>query len=102
MFRALGESHRQLARRQLRLLQSQLDDLAPDLLGDAVPDAPRRGRTVAHSLRPAGSVKIVPVSLYRDQGGRRVPRKDGAQPSLADRLHLPEGHRVGWYYLSTV
>src|SRR3954466_8746252 len=57
----VGESHRQLARRQLRLLQSQLDDLAPDLLGDAVPDAPRPGRTLAQSLRPAGSVKIVPA-----------------------------------------
>src|SRR3954466_16409576 len=57
----VGESHRQLARRQLRLLQSQVDDLAPDLLGDAVPDAPRPGRTVAQSLRPAGSVKIVPA-----------------------------------------
>src|SRR4051812_23387029 len=57
----LGESHPQPARRQLRLPQSQVDDLAPDLLGDAVPAPPRPGRTVAQSLRPAGSVKIVPA-----------------------------------------
>src|SRR5437763_1949946 len=41
--------------------QRQVDDLGPDLLGNAVPDAPRPGRTVAQSLRPAGSVKIVPA-----------------------------------------
>ena len=34
--------------------------------------------------------------LRGDQGRGRVPRQDhGPQPALADRLHLPEGHRLG-------
>ena len=34
--------------------------------------------------------------LHRDQGRRRVQgQDDGAQPALADRLHLSEGHRLG-------
>ena len=36
-------------------------------------------------------------SLHRDQGGERVPGQDHrAEPALADRLHLPEGHWLGW------
>jgi transposase InsO family protein len=27
---------------------------------------------------------------------------DGAKPALADGLHLSQGHRLGWFYLSTV
>ena len=34
--------------------------------------------------------------LHRHQGGRRVQGQDhGAQPALADRLHLSQGHRLG-------
>ena len=34
--------------------------------------------------------------LHRHEGGRRVQGQDhGAQPALADRLHLSEGHRLG-------
>ena len=34
--------------------------------------------------------------LHRDEGGRRVQRQDdGAQPALADRLHVSEGDRLG-------
>ena len=34
--------------------------------------------------------------LHRHQGRRRVQgQDDGAQPALADRLHLSEGHRLG-------
>src|SRR5712675_2317935 len=41
--------------------------------------------------------------LHRDEGGRRVQGQDhGAQSALADRLHLSESHRWGWFYLSTV
>ena len=32
----------------------------------------------------------------RHQGGRWVPRQDhGPEPTLANRLHLPQGHRLG-------
>ena len=34
--------------------------------------------------------------LHRHQGGRRVQGQDHSpQPALADRLHLPQGHRLG-------
>lgn len=34
---------------------------------------------------------------------RRGHRQDhGTQPALADRLHLSQGDRLGWHYLSTV
>jgi putative transposase len=34
--------------------------------------------------------------LHRHQGGRRVQgQDDGAQPAVADRLHLSQGHRLG-------
>jgi len=39
---------------------------------------------------------ITSLSLHRHQGGVRVQgQDDGAQPALADRLHLPEDHRLG-------
>ena len=38
-----------------------------------------------------------------DHGRRRVQGQDRqAQSAVADRLHLPQGHRVGWFYLSTI
>src|SRR5215470_15691126 len=41
--------------------------------------------------------------LYPDESGRSLrPSDDRAQPALADRLHLAQGHRLGWFYLSTV
>jgi hypothetical protein len=41
--------------------------------------------------------------LHRHQSGRGVQGQDhGAQPALADRLHLSQDHGWGWYYLSTV
>src|SRR4051812_18869022 len=81
----VGESPRQLARRQLRLLQSQIDDLAPDLFGDAVPDAPRPGRTVAQSLRPAGSVKIVPAVERGRWNAELLQRPANRQVGLLDQ-----------------
>src|SRR5829696_10191681 len=59
--RAIRRDRRRCTRHHCRSAASGGYDLAPDLLGDAVPDAPRPGRTVAQSLRPAGSVKIVPA-----------------------------------------
>ena len=49
------------------------------------------------SLSPAqGARSHHQPGLHRDQGRRRVQGQDhGAQPALADRLHLSEGHRVG-------
>jgi transposase-like protein len=39
---------------------------------------------------------LITSPAYIVISGGRVPRQDhGAQPALADRLHLPEGHRLG-------
>ena len=39
---------------------------------------------------------ITSPGLHRHQGGRRVQGQDhGPQPALADRLHLPQGDRLG-------
>ena len=41
--------------------------------------------------------------FHRRQGGRRVQgQDDGTEPAMADRLHLPAGDRLGWFYLSTI
>ena len=30
------------------------------------------------------------------------PTRPRHQPALTDRLHVPGGHRLGWFYLSSV
>jgi len=42
-----------------------------------------------------GCVSLKAASAVQGQDQRH-------QPTLADRLHLPQDHRLGWYYLSTV
>src|SRR5262249_4854217 len=38
----------------------------------------------------------VEPGLHLDEGGRSLRQSDDrAQPALADRLHLPQGHRLG-------
>jgi hypothetical protein len=60
------EACRQFPWRQLWLIQGQLHDLATDIVGDAIPDAVRPGRSVFQGLRPAG---LVEVADY-DEGAR--------------------------------
>ncbi len=92
--------------------------MEPDPRRGARPDPrtrPRRARAVAARAgsavyRRAGllrlrSVRLPPAEsagvdhqpgIHRDEGGRRVRTQDhGAEPALADRLHLPQGHRLG-------
>ena len=41
--------------------------------------------------------------LNRDQGRRRIRGQDHrTQSAVADRFHLSQGDRLGWFYLSTV
>src|SRR5205085_8478316 len=58
---AIGKAHGQLARRQRRLLDRQLDDVLAHVIGDAVPDAVRPRRAIGQRLRPAVTVSVVPA-----------------------------------------
>src|SRR4051794_31843552 len=82
---ARREAHRQLAGRQLRLLQRQVEDPAPDLLRDAVPDATRPGRTVAQSLRPTRLVEIVPAIERGSRDAEQLQRLADRQRGLLDQ-----------------
>ena len=43
---------------------------------------------------------ITSSGLHRHQSGRGIQGQDhGAQPALANRLHLSQDHGMGWYYL---
>src|ERR1700681_4405028 len=57
----VGEAHSQLPRRQLRNLQCQSDDLATDIIGDAIPDTIWSGTAVIQRLRPALTVSVIPA-----------------------------------------
>ena len=40
-------------------------------------------------------------SLHRDQGRRGIQEQDyRRRPTVADRFHLSQGDRLGWFYLS--
>ena len=54
------ESCRKFPWRQLRLVQSQLHDLATDIVGDAIPDALRPGRSIFRGFHPAGLAVVAP------------------------------------------
>ena len=49
-----------------------------------------------YRLLKAHDLITSPASLHRHQGRRPVQGQDNcAQPALADRLHLPQGHWLG-------
>jgi hypothetical protein len=56
----LGEAHRQLARRQFRLSQGQVDDAPALRVGDAVPDPVGPRRLVLQRLWAIGLIQIAP------------------------------------------
>jgi putative SOS response-associated peptidase YedK len=57
----VGEAHRQLPRRQFGNLQSKVDDLAADIIGNAVPDTVRSGAVVSQRLRRALTISVIPA-----------------------------------------
>jgi hypothetical protein len=63
----VGEANRQLSRRQLRKLQRQVDDLAADIVRDAIPDPVRSRAVICQCLNAALAVAIVP-SIKRGAG----------------------------------
>jgi hypothetical protein len=56
----VGEPNGQLSRRQLWELQRQVDDLAADIVRDAIPDAVRSSAMVGQRFRPAVTIAIIP------------------------------------------
>jgi hypothetical protein len=85
----VGEADRQFAGRQFGLLQRQVDDLAPDILGDTVPDTIWPGGTILQRLGSTDEVAIVPRI-------KRGPRDAEPLQRLADRqmrlLDQPDDH----------
>jgi hypothetical protein len=85
----VGEADRQFAGRQFRLLQRQVDDLAPDILGDTVPDTIWPAGTILQRLGSTDEVAIVPTI-------KRGPRDAEPLQRLADRqmrlLDQPDDH----------
>src|SRR5262249_36113106 len=57
----VGEAHCQPPRRQLRNLQCQSDDLAADIVGDAIPDTIWSGTVVSQRLRAAFTISVIPA-----------------------------------------
>ena len=80
----VGEAHGQLARRQLRLIQGQLDDLAANLVGDAVPDPLGLGLAILQSLWAAGLVEIVPALEGGSREAEHLQRSTNGQMGLLD------------------
>jgi hypothetical protein len=68
----VGEAHSQLPRRQLRNLQCQSDDLATDIIGDAIPDTIWSGTVVSQRLRPALTISVIPA-VERSAGDAECP-----------------------------
>src|SRR6202140_4195816 len=82
----VGEAHSQLSRRQLRNLQRQSDDLAADIIGDAIPDTIWSGTAVAQRLGPALSVSVIPAVERGAGDAELVQCALGRQMRLLDQL----------------
>jgi hypothetical protein len=76
----VGEAHSRLPRQQLRNLQCQSDDLATDIIGDAIPDTIWSGTVVSQRLRPALTISVTPAV------GRLNFTPDEPEPLFAKRL----------------
>ena len=72
-------------------------ELSPRELAVRFTDTGELFRLGSFGLSPAqGPRPDHQPGLHRHQGGRRVQGQDHRpQPALADRLHLPQGHRLG-------
>ncbi len=78
---AVREPDRQLAGRQLGLIQGEVQDLTPHVIGNAVPDPPGLGRAILQGIGTAGLIEIVPAVE-----GRR---------GNAELCQCPAGRQVG-------
>src|SRR5919107_1008919 len=81
----VSEAHRQLAGRELRLLQGKVDDRSSDLLGDAVPDPVWLGRAVLKDFGAAGLVQVAPPVERGARDPEPPQRSPGGQMGLLDQ-----------------
>ena len=85
IFLRIGEPHGQFTWRQFRFVQCQIDDLLPDIVWNAIPDAQGLGRLILQSLSPAGQIFVIP-SLERSAGNTSsVDGSLGCQMRLLDQ-----------------
>jgi hypothetical protein len=68
---SVGEPHGQLARRQLRKLQRQVDDLTSHILRDAIPDAIGPGPVVGQRFNAALTIAVIPTNGMDGSPSRR-------------------------------
>ncbi|MGY3238186.1 putative transposase [Bradyrhizobium sp. USDA 4472] len=90
-------------RGQIIDLALELPELSPRELAVRFTDERKYFVSEASVYRLLKAHDLITSPAYGDQGRERVQgQDDGRQPALADRLHLAQDHRTGWYYLSTV
>src|ERR1700680_3389900 len=82
----VGEAHSQLPRRQLRNLQSQVDDLPADIIGNAIPDTIWSGTVVSQRLRAALTISVIPAVERRAGNAEFIQGALGRQMRLLDQL----------------
>src|SRR5262249_13598994 len=73
-------------RRQLRKLQCQSDDLAADIIGDAIPDTIWSGTVVSQRLRAAFTISVIPAVERGTGDVEFVQGALGRQMRLLDKL----------------
>src|SRR6478752_496860 len=82
----VGEAHGQFARRQLRMLQRQVDDLTSDIVRDAIPDPVWPRPMVSQRLDRTFTVAVVPAIECSPRDAELVQRALGRQMRLLDQL----------------
>src|SRR5215471_12576237 len=82
----VGEAHCQPPRRQLRNLQCQSNDLAADIVGDAIPDTIWSGTVVSQRLRAAFTISVIPAVERSAGDAEFVQGALGRQMRLLDKL----------------
>ena len=94
---ASGTAFPTLSAQRIVAMALEVPELSPRELATRFTDTRRLFRLGIFRLSAAqGPRPDHQPGLRRDQGGRRVQGQDNsAQPALADRLHLPQGHRLG-------
>jgi hypothetical protein len=82
----VGESYGQLSRRQFWKIQRQVEDLAADLVWDAIPDTIWSGTVVSQRLRAAFTISVTPAVERSTGDAEFVQGALGRQMRLLDQL----------------
>src|ERR1700746_1420867 len=82
----VGEAHCQPPRRQLRNLQRRSDQLAADMLWDAIPDTIWSGRVISQRLGATSTISVIPAVVRSTGDAEFVQGALGRQMRLLDQL----------------